>query len=191
MYMYNDFFLSQVGSSGVVIKELPNEPRNKPPCVIEEFFEEPMKTIPPQPPNKSSGIVIRDVEDNVPTQQSKAPNVDAKDKGKQKMMDDDYKEEFFGVDFDGLQDIDVLDYMQSFGGVFEANDEYDESKDVDGSEDADYVPQFADEEYGDYGIDDDEWFEGVELEDGSNVTTLVVEYSQGLGAAKGVQENDQ
>lgn len=191
MYMYKDFFLSQAGSSGVVIKELPDEPRNKPPCVIEELFEEPMKTMPPRPPKKSSGIVIRDVEDNVPTQQSKAPDVDPKDKGKQKMRDDGYKEEFFGVDFDGLQDIDVLDYMQSFGGVFEANDEYDESKDVDGSEDAHYVPQFADEEYEDYGIDDDEWFEGVEMEDGSNVTTLVVEYSQGLGAAKGVQENDQ
>lgn len=107
------------------------------------------------------------------------------------MRDDECKEEFFGVDFDGLQDIHILDYMQSFSGVFEVKDGYDESEDVYGSEDADYVPQFVDEEYDDYGIDDDEWFEGMEMKDGSNATVLVVEYSKGLGAVTGVQENDQ
>jgi hypothetical protein len=37
--------------------------------------------------------------------------------------------------------------MQSFSGVFEAEDECGESEDVDGSEDVDYVPQFTDDEY--------------------------------------------
>ncbi|KAK9951610.1 hypothetical protein M0R45_007048 [Rubus argutus] len=159
--------------------------------VIKELAEKPMKTMSPRPLKRSRGIVIRDVEDNVSTQQSKAPVVDPKDKGKHKMRDYGNKEEFFGVNFDSLQDIDVLDYMQSFGGVLEAKDRYDETRDDYGSQDADYIPQFADAEYDDYGIDNDEGFEGVEIEDGSNATTLVVEYSQGLGVEKGVQENDQ
>lgn len=37
--------------------------------------------------------------------------------------------------------------MQSFSGVFEAEDECDESEGVDGSDDVDYVPQFTNNEY--------------------------------------------
>ncbi|PRQ20047.1 putative transcription factor interactor and regulator CCHC(Zn) family [Rosa chinensis] len=141
VYMYPadfDFMFSQSGSTGVVIEELPDEPRQKPTCVIEEIFDDPKKlTNETRKPKRSTGIVIKEVDDCTLTQGSKVSDANPKEKGKGKLFPEARADESFGC-------------MPSQEKRVE--DEFEED---DSEKDEDYIPAFEDEDY-DYGIVDDE-----------------------------------
>ncbi|XP_024190629.1 uncharacterized protein LOC112194646 [Rosa chinensis] len=95
-----------------------------------------------------------------------ATGIGPNDRGKQK-VDEGSNQNSSGINFEDLQDIDIIDYMQSYGGQAFQDDG------PDGSEDDDYIPEVDDEDYDAYGIDDDdEWLEGVEREDGGLQTEV-------------------
>ncbi|KAM5585145.1 hypothetical protein ABKV19_004510 [Rosa sericea] len=160
---------SQAGSTGVVIEELPDSPKRKCCVKIEELPDSPKKkpdVMKGDPKlgrrvkvcankKKAVGIVIREVEEEVPTQASKAAVCDSKDKGKQKVVEQQEREDYEAEMFEDLVDIDVNDarcYM------------YPMSSEDDASEDADYDPCRDDEDYANYGVDDD-WLDYVECEE--------------------------
>ncbi|XP_040374739.1 uncharacterized protein LOC121052874 [Rosa chinensis] len=160
---------SQAGSTGVVIEELPDSPKRKCCVKIEELPDSPKKkpdVMKGDPKlgrrvkvcanrKKAVGIVIREVEEEVPTQASKAAVCDSKDKGKQKVVEQQEREDYEAEMFEDLVDIDVNDarcYMDPM------------SSEDDASEDADYDPCRDDEDYANYGVDDD-WLDYVECEE--------------------------
>lgn len=139
LFMYENCWFSQTSSSGVMIEELTDEPKKKPSVVIKEFPDHFSRK-----PKRDVGVVIKELEDDKATQASKASVLDPNDKGKQKVCDE------------GLVDIKIMDDQISFNS--ETNDE--------GSEDEDYLPTFEDEDYVQYGLDDDNdaWLEGMVMD---------------------------
>ncbi|XP_024184621.1 uncharacterized protein LOC112189508 isoform X2 [Rosa chinensis] len=168
---------SQVGSSGVLIEELHDSPRRKCSVKIEELPDSPKKNpevLKGDPKlgrrvkvcvnkKKAVGIVIREVEEEVPTQASKAPVCDSKDKGKQKVDFEQEQEDYKAEIFEGLVDIDVI------------------SED-DASEDADYEPCRDDEDYANYGVDDD-WLDYVECEENEETVENHEEATASVGTS--------
>ncbi|XP_062021198.1 uncharacterized protein LOC133737709 [Rosa rugosa] len=189
---YHDFAFSQVGSSGVVIEELPDSPRRKPSVVIKQLPDSPRRDTPSRPPKKSctpvipelewhdvvppkkpSRIVIRELEwTSVVHTQASAAQVNApKDKGKQKIVE----EELDVTVFDGLDsrvDVAVSSYEPRSSRSTVPTDVEQEADVVtddddllyeNSSEDKDYVPRFDNEDYDEYGLDDD-WLGDMDVE---------------------------
>ncbi|KAK9929541.1 hypothetical protein M0R45_026636 [Rubus argutus] len=163
---------SQVGSNGVVIEELPDEPRKKPLVVIKEFSDETkkkvseipdklLKIVPAIPTKKAIGVVIRDKE-VIPTQLSITPDHDPKDKGKQKVeQDTGFKlEEFFDNE---LVDINVSNYLSRGRYKQYYEETCEDSSDKSNSDDEDYTPVFDGDDYDQYGVDDD-WLDDMDGE---------------------------
>ncbi|KAL6224594.1 hypothetical protein ACLB2K_003449 [Fragaria x ananassa] len=133
---------------------------------------------------KEMGVKISEVEEEIPTQVSKAPVINLKDKGKQKLVAEDVSEEYDAEIFEDLIDIDFTQYDES----------EDESSEYDNSSCADYQPVNDDEDYAHYGEDED-WTAEVKvhndahLEKRDKIVSAAVGTS-GVNAAENVMVED-
>ncbi|KAL6216464.1 hypothetical protein ACLB2K_009687 [Fragaria x ananassa] len=175
---------TQVGSS-VVIEELPDSPRIMKKSSVKIVKGVPMfKASANRKQAKEVGVKIREVEEEVPTQASKAPVIDPKDKGKQKLVVEDVSKEYDVEVFEDLIDIDVTHYDES----------EDESSEYDDSSNADYQPAYGDEDYAHYGEDKDWTAEDEVLSDAhlekrdKNVSAIVG--TSGVNVAENVMVED-
>ncbi|XP_062014217.1 uncharacterized protein LOC133730686 [Rosa rugosa] len=75
-----------------------------------------------------------------------------------------------GVDNEGqgLQGVDLLDYLQSYGGGEGIEVDHEDEDRTSSSEDDDYNPIPKDDDYDQYGVDDDDWLDDVEHEEASH-----------------------